>query len=110
MAEHRKREFWERLVAEADGDSIASTACRHRVAPATLKWWRWHLGKTAPKRAAARLKAPTLLPVVFNPRELEAPRVDAVAIELGAGVTVRVPIGADPQYVAALVAAMRSTC
>ncbi|GAH70989.1 unnamed protein product, partial [marine sediment metagenome] len=54
-----------------------------------------------------------LLPVVLSPGFTAAPKTfahEAIAIELREGVSVRVPVGSDVGYVAALVAAVRDAC
>lgn len=53
-----------------------------------------------------------LLPVVLSaeaPRELE-PQPEPITIMVRNDVALRVPIGSDVSYVAALVAAVRKTC
>jgi transposase-like protein len=108
-ARRHSREFWKRLIAEAEGSSVEVTARRHRVRPGTLQWWKWQLGKTSSKSKPKRAAEAKLLPVVLA--AAAAPTVmSPLTIELVSGLTVRVPVGADVQYVAALIAAMRSTC
>jgi transposase-like protein len=105
-ARRRPREFWERLVAEVERSTIERTARQHGVSTKALTWWRWKLGAKPTVQ-----REPSLLPVVFTAGERaveEAPHV--IAIELDRCVTFRVPVGSDEQYVAALVAAVRSTC
>jgi len=95
------REFWQRLVREADeGATVAEVARRHRVQPRTLSWWRWRLKTGAPSK-------PLLLPVVVRPA---GPRATADGvIELCVGdLIVRVPTDTDVAYVALLVAALRA--
>lgn len=101
----RPREFWERLVAEAERSSIEQTARHHRVSTKSLKWWRWQIGRQPPTRSE-----PTLLPVVFTAGEHAVSPPQPIAIELDDHLIFRVPVGTDEQYVAALVAAVRSTC
>ncbi len=95
------REFWQRLVREADdGASVADVARRHRVQPRTLSWWRWKL-KTETTRK------PLLLPVVVRPAGVR-PASD-MAVELRVSdLIVRVPVDTDVAYVAELVAALRA--
>ena len=101
--ERRSRASWKRLVAEVErGGSIARTAQRHGVKPKTLAWWRW----TLRRERDAETKEQQLLPVVFSADAAAA----AIMIEVREGIAVRVPIGSDVSYVAALVAAVRTTC
>ena len=104
----RSREFWGRLVAEVDASPLKEVARRHRVEPATLKWWRWELRRSEPSRTGET----KLLPVVLSGGAPLRASVDSgvVTIEVAGGIAMRVPIGADPGYVAALVAAVRSAC
>ena len=75
------------------------------VRPATLAWWCWKLRqKESPKQK------PEFLPVVVraeSSRAACAPMGVALAVE---DVVMRVPVGADPAYVAALVGALRDRC
>ena len=79
--------------------------------PKTLAWWRWTLRREAePTSKSARL-----LPVVLSsPGFAVAPKTfahdEAITIELREGVSLRVPVGSDVGYVAALVVAVRGTC
>ena len=60
------------------------------------------------RRATATSSAITLLPVdVTSATALPAPREIVVAVD---GVEVRVPVGADVEYVKALVMGLRSRC
>jgi hypothetical protein len=104
------RDFWKRLIAESERSSVEGTARRHRVRPRTLQWWKWQLAKTSSKSKPKREVETKLLPVVLSAGGPAVPEVSPVAIELVPGLTVRVPVGTDVQYVAALVAAVRSTC
>jgi transposase-like protein len=108
VAGRRSREFWKRIVAEVErGRTIARTAERHGVKPKTLAWWRWTLG-----RESAPVTKAQLLPVVFSAGSgpAIATSAEAIAIELRGEVTIRVPIGSEVSYVAALVSAVRATC
>jgi transposase-like protein len=104
----RSREFWKRLVAEVErGRTIARTAERHGVKPKTLAWWRWTL-----RREDARVTNAQVLPVVFSAGSAPAivTSTEPIAIALPGDVSIRVPIGSDVSFVAALVAAVRATC
>ena len=108
MAEGRSREFWKRLVGEvARGRTIAQTAERHGVNPKTLAWWRWTL-----RREREPVTNAQLLPVVFSAGSASAiaSRAEPVVVDLRDDISLRVPIGSDVSYVAALVAAVRATC
>lgn len=80
------------------------TAERHGVNPKRLAWWRWSL-----RREEARPRSVKLLPVVVE-SSIAAPASVTWLEIVAAGVAIRAPIGTDVGYVAALVAAVRSTC
>lgn len=106
--ERHTREFWRRLSAAVDGGAtIESTAQRHGVRPKTLAWWRWRLRREDQSRPEAKL-----LPIVLR---AEATReavsgTTPIVIDVFNEVALRVPVGSDVGYVAALVAAVRKTC
>jgi transposase-like protein len=105
-AGRRSRASWEQLVAEVErSGSVARTAERHGVNPQRLSWWRWSLRR---EKGAGSAR---LLPVVVAGLSTQphAPSVAWLEIAVG-GVAIRVPIGSDAGYVAALVAAIRTTC
>ena len=101
----RSRASWAQLVAEAErSGSLVRTAERHGVSPKRLAWWRWSLQRS-PAPTSAKL-----LPVVVGSVR-PAPSSLVTWLEIASGdVTVRVPAGTDVAYVAALIAALRSTC
>jgi len=72
------------------------------VSPRTLQWWSWKL------RGERAAEPAEFLEVVATERTA---LVSTAALELEAnGVRIRVEVGADVQYVAALVAAIRAAC
>ena len=95
----RGRAFWDRLFEEVErGENVASLARRHRVKLSTLKWWCWRLRT----ESAGDQR---LLPVVVR---AAAPRFDEVPVQVVIGdIGVRVAVGTDVSYVAALVGALR---
>ena len=105
----RSREEWAGIVAafEQSRVSLAEFAARRRLRLSSLKWWCWRLrGTSAPV-------AETGGDVRLIPVEVVglAARGAASRIELAvAGVEMRVEIGTDVTYVAALVDALRSRC
>jgi transposase-like protein len=111
----RNREFWERAVREVErGAAVSAVAQRLAVRPGTLSWWRWHLQKesgTSPpvQRPRPRRSAKAeFLPVVVA-GSTPTGRVGLVEIDVG-NARVRVEVGVDVSYVAALVQALRSAC
>ena len=96
------REFWQRLVLEvAAGATVGDVATRHGVRPRTLAWWRWRLGAES---------APRLLPVIVSRRNTSAD-VQRKGVEVVVSdVRLRIEVGADVAYVAALVDALRGAC
>ena len=103
MAARHPRSFWKRLVAETErGGALGPVARRNGVRPRPLTWWRWRLRHEEAGSGAA----PQLLPVVV---EGHTPAPDLVEIVI-ADVRLRVDVGSDVAYVAALVGALRSGC
>jgi transposase-like protein len=102
------RGFWERAAREIErGRSVAVVAGRLGVRPRTLAWWCWRLRREGASRNQAR-KAEFLPVVVAEP--VVTPSYDG-AVELGAnGIQVRIGVGTDVRYVAALMHALRTTC
>ncbi len=105
VARH-ERGFWEPACREVDrGAKVGEVARRLGVRGGTLSWWRWKLRQEG--RTPRRARRAAFLPVVVAEATLAAPAV----VELEAnGVTLRVELGTDIRYVAALVAAIRTTC
>lgn len=102
----RTRSEWARLVARVNGGTaISAVASAAGVSVKSLSWWRWRFRREEQQTAAAS-------PAAFLPIELRAPEYATKAsVEISiATSTMRVPIGADPHYVAALMAALRSGC
>jgi hypothetical protein len=104
-AKRHDREFWERACREVRrGAKADDVARRLGVRPRTLAWWCWQLGR---KKTARRTRRAEFLPVVTS----GAPPIVATRLELDAnGVRIRVDVGTDVQYVAALVNALRASC
>jgi len=102
----RSRGSWEQLVAEAErSGSVARTAERHGVSPQRLSWWRWALRREKGTSSAR------LLPVVVAGASAHAHAPSVAWLEIVVeGVAIRVPIGSDAGYVAAVIAAIRATC
>lgn len=76
------------------------------MSESSLKWWRWQIARQPASPPEAKL-----LPVVFTAGEPAIPTApQPISIELDERLTFRVPVGTDEHYVAALLAAVRSTC
>ena len=100
------REFWKRACREVErGAKIGEVARRLGVRAGTLTWWLWKLRQEV--RTPGRTRRATFLPVVLAEPTLPAPTV--VQLE-ASGVRLHVEVGTDVRYVAALVAAIRTTC
>ena len=81
---------------------MSDVARRLGVKPRTLQWWTWKL-----RREAGAIRA-EFLPVVVAE---QAPAALGAALELEThGVRLRVEVGSDVAYVAALLAAIRAAC
>jgi transposase-like protein len=97
MKKRYPRSFWERLVAEVEsGETLRAVASRRGVNRNTLTWWKY--------RVRAAPSEPNLLPVVVRS---EPSSVAAVVEGLVKDLVVRVAIGTEPGYVAALAGALR---
>jgi transposase-like protein len=105
VARH-ERGFWERACREVDrGAKVGEVARRLGVRAGTLGWWRWKLHQEG--RAPRPTRRAAFLPVVVAEATLPAPAVVQLDVN---GVRLRVELGTDVRYVAALVAAIRTTC
>lgn len=105
MGVRHDREFWKRACREVErGAQVGEVARRLGVRPRTLQWWGWRLGRERTKAA----ETVGFLPVVAQER---IGSVSTAAVELEtSGVRVRIEVGTDVGYVAALVAAIRRAC
>ena len=105
MSGRHSRSFWERLAAEVDKlGRVWPVAERHGVSPQTLTWWRWKLRRERAGVVAGR--RPRLLPMVVAGEQVSGMR--SAQLELAVGdVRVRIEVGTDVRYVAALVGAIR---
>ena len=103
MPVRHDREFWKRACREVRrGANVEELAGRLGVRPRTLQWWNWKLQRER------RVEPAEFLPVVVN--EGVTP-VSTGALEVQTnGVRIRVELGTDVRYVAALVTAIRSAC
>jgi hypothetical protein len=109
--ERRTRAEWSGLVDEHEAsDQSQATFCRRRgIAIGTFRWWIWKLGR---RRRASRQpsRAIRLVPVdVVESAGVAEPGGETIALEL-ADLTLRIATGTSPEYVASLVAALRSGC
>ena len=101
------RGFWERLLDEVEREgSVVEVAHRHGVKERTLGWWCWKL-RGERRRGAVVAEMPRLLPVVLRDGEVAAELPRELALEWE-DVRVRVVVGTDVGYVAALVKALRA--
>ncbi len=100
----RGREFWTKVVDEYEGtagEPHAEFASRHRVKKGTFEWWLYLLrGERSESTAAENVR---LLPVLVAAGRVE----QQVVVEMGDGLGLRVTVGTDTDYVAALVTALR---
>ena len=106
----RTRSEWEKLAAEfARGDEPRDAFCaRVGVHVTTFRWWLTELRRKRRAPDARKSKALQLVPVRI--REASA-AASAMPIEVVVrGATLRVAIGTDIEYVAALASALASRC
>jgi transposase-like protein len=103
------REFWEAAVREIErGGRVSEVAGRLGVKAGTLSWWAWRLRSESRKQKRPRASRAEFLPVVVK-ASLAPERARLVEVDAGS-VRVRAEVGADVNYVAALVRALRSAC
>jgi hypothetical protein len=104
MAKRRGRGFWTRVIEEFEGSQSGETheefAARRGVEKATFQRWLYALRDEHRQRASAAVR---LLPVRLEGMQTE----HTISVELAGGLGLRVQVGTDPSYVAALVAALR---
>jgi hypothetical protein len=98
----RGREFWTKVVGDYEansGETHAEFAARHGVEKATFERWLYLLRD---ERGGTGSKV-RLLPVQVAIGHGE----QHILVELGGGLGLRIAVGTDPGYVAALVTALR---
>lgn len=100
----RTREQWATLVAAFENtNQPAVRFCERRgISPRTFAWWRWQLRHTAPTRRDDDVKLLSVDVVAGDAVSATSRVVIAVA-----DVEVRIDVGVDVDYVAALVARLR---
>jgi hypothetical protein len=102
-----RRRFWSALVArfEGSGRSRREFAAEAGVGLAIFQYWLYKLRRERQTVAVgkARVAEIRLVPVTVKARPAAAVRLELRV----AGVRLRVPVGADPGYVARLAAALR---
>ena len=105
-----RRRFWSGLVARFEGSkkSRKDFAAEAGVGLAIFQYWLYKFRREG--QAMAVRKVPVaevrLLPVTVRARTTTTPVSIGIRV---AGVRLRVPVGADPGYVARLAAALRET-
>lgn len=104
MAKRRGRGFWTKVIEEFEGSQAGETheefAARHGIEKTTFQRWLYAL------RNGHRLRTPPAVRML--PVRLEGVQAEhTLLVELGGGLGLRVQVGTDPSYVAALVAALR---
>ena len=101
--QRRAREFWTKVVDDYEatsGETHADFAARHGVEKATFERWLYLLrGERSEPAAQSKVR---LLPVQVAVGRAE----QHVLVELGGSLGLRVAVGTDPGYVAALVTAL----
>ena len=112
----RMRAEWAAWIAEiAAGGSATEISRREGLRHQTLLWWKWRLGheqRVATKKGARERSEKRAL-TAFLPVEARAVQIASVSLDVIVELphlAVRVPVGADLGYVAALVHALRAPC
>lgn len=96
----RSRREWAQVVGawKRSGLSATEFGKRRRVLPATLKWWRWRLGKAGLPGPVSAAPAPEFIEVAVVPSsERGRERRPVVAIELPGEIVIRVENGCDEE-------------
>src|SRR5262245_17092053 len=110
MRRRRSRSEWQRLVTEFERSdlSVAEFCAQHELRGRRFGWWRWKLRQVPagalPSRGAADIR---LLPVDVVPA---LGRAEPDVLVRVSGIEIRVTVGTDVGYVAALAAELRSRC
>jgi hypothetical protein len=101
-----KRRFWTAVVArfEGSGKSRREFAAKAGVGLAIFQYWLYKLRRERGVQARS-VPEVRLVPVTVRARPLAPARLEVNV----AGVRLRVPVGADPAYVARLAVALRET-
>lgn len=107
MTQRRTREQWLALmlVYERANQSAPVFCAKHGVRLTTFRWWRSQLRRDAGRGRAIEPVRMLSVEVTKALRQVEEP----VVVSFG-GLEVRVHLGADVEYVAELVAKLRSRC
>jgi ABC-type Fe2+-enterobactin transport system substrate-binding protein len=107
MTQRRTREEWLALslAYERTSQSGPVFCARHGLTLATFRWWRSQLRRDGVPALATEPVRMLSVDVTGAQRPVEAPVVVSLA-----GLEVRVQLGADVEYVAELVAKLRSRC
>ena len=94
---------------ERSGLSVEQFCERRQLKPGTLRWWRWQLRAGEPAVSTSDVR---LVPVeVVSERRLVASVAAPGALTIDiSGISVRVEIGTDAAYVAAVVAELGRRC
>lgn len=109
MQHRRTQQQWEAIVSAfgRSRQSLADFCAERQLVPGTLRWWRSRLRETA--RPAAPSQDVQLVPVEVVGPPIPEPSISAVVLAV-AGMELRVEVGTDVGYVAALVASLRARC
>jgi hypothetical protein len=86
---------------------MAEFCARHELVERTFVWWRWRLNSE--QRSTERATTEVRLVPVDVVKTIAPTGANAVVLTV-AGMEMRVEIGTDVAYVAALVAELRSRC
>jgi len=112
MGIRHSRAEWESLIAEmeASGQSLGRFSARRGLELRTLQWWRWKLRRAAPVVGNAKALV-RLIPVDVIESAAAADVGVGAPVEISLGdLVVRIAVGTEPAYVAALVEALRARC
>ena len=112
MGIRRSRAEWESLITEMEvsGQGIVRFSAGRGLEPRTLQWWRWKLRRAEPVVGNAKALV-RVIPVDVIESAAAADVGVGVPVEISFGdLVVRIAVGTEPAYVAALVEALRARC
>ena len=105
----RSRAEWQSIIDEfeAASESHEQFCARRKLNVGSFRGWLYRLREERSRSTVAR-SATAMVPVVIRPPAVT--RVDGVVEIALRPLTIRAPVGADPNYLSELAAALASRC
>jgi hypothetical protein len=104
----RNRAQWAALLEEleASGQVVSKFCARRGLEERTLLWWRWKLGS---ERRLMAQSTPPMRMLAVDVVESAVPAESEVLLEIGEAI-LKFKVGTSPDYIVALVSALRTRC